>query len=78
MKRALAGILLLAAMSIAPALAYDGDGGQRSDIRRDESRITHERREQRRDFRNDNYVAARHERREVRRDYRDRDRRDVR
>ena len=79
MKRAIAGILLLVALGVAPALAYDGDRGLRRDIRHDERKITHDRRELRRDLRNGNYAAARHERRELRREYRDihRDRREL-
>lgn len=80
MKRAIAGTLLLVAMSIAPALAYDGDRALHRDIRHDQANIAHDRRELRRDFRHGNYAAARHERRELRRDYRDvnRDRRELR
>jgi len=79
MKRAIAGILLLVAMSVAPALAWDGDRGQRRDIRHDEAKIAHDRRELRRDLYRGNYAAARHERRELRREYRDvnRDRREL-
>ncbi len=75
LKRAIAGILLLVGMAVAPALAYDR--GTRRDIRHDEHKIAHDRRELRRDLRNGNYAAARHERRELRREYRDvnRDRR---
>ncbi len=78
MKRAIAGILLLVGMSVGPALAWDGDGGLRRDIRHDQARIAHDRRELRRDLNRGNYAAARHERRELRRDYRDvnRDRRE--
>lgn len=73
MKRAIAGALLLAAMSVAPALAWDGGGdrGLRRDMRHDEARIAHDRRELRRDLRRGDYGAARHERRELRREYRD-------
>jgi hypothetical protein len=81
MKRAIAGILLLVGMGVAPALAWDGAGdkGLRRDIRHDEGKITHDRRELRRDLRNGDYGAARHERRELRREYRDvnRDRREL-
>ena len=79
MKRAIAGVLLLVAMSVAPALAWDGDRGLRRDIHHDEARIAHDRHELRRDLRNGNYAAARHERRELRREYRDvnRDRRQL-
>ncbi|MGZ6465491.1 MAG: hypothetical protein ACXWSC_21385 [Bdellovibrionota bacterium] len=78
MKRTIAGILLLVGMSVAPALAWDGEGGQRRDIRHDQARIAHDRREVRRDLNRGNYAAARHERRELRREYRDvnRDRRE--
>jgi len=77
MKRGIAGILLLVAMAVAPALAYDGDRALHRDIRHDQAKIAHDRRELRRDLRNGNYAAARHERRELRREYRDvnRDRR---
>lgn len=79
MKRAIAGVLLLVGMSVAPALAWDGDRGLRRDMRRDQARIAHDRRELRRDLRYGNYGAARHERRELRREYRDlnRDRRQL-
>ena len=78
MKRAIAGILLLVGMSVAPALAWDGDGALHRDIRHDQARIAHDRRELRRDLNRSNYAAARHERRELRREYRDvsRDRRE--
>jgi len=71
MKRSIAGILLLVGMSVAPALAWDGDRGVRRDIRHDEAKIRHDRRELRRDLRRGDYGAARHERRELRREYRD-------
>ena len=71
MKRAIAGILLLVAMSVAPALAWDGDHGLRRDIRHDEAKIAHDRRELSRDLYYGNYAAARHDRRELRREYRD-------
>ena len=79
MKRAIAGILLLAGMSVAPALAWDGGPGVRRDIRRDEAKIAHDRRELRCDLERGNYAAARHERQELRREYRDvsRDRRQL-
>ena len=79
MKRAIAGVLLLVAMSVAPALAWDGDRGVRRDIRHDEVRIAHDRRELRRDLYCGNYAAARHESRELRHEYRDvnRDRREL-
>jgi hypothetical protein len=69
MKRAIAGVLLLVGMSVAPALAWDG--GLRRDIRHDEAKIAHDRRELRRDEWRGNYRAARHERKELRREYRD-------
>jgi hypothetical protein len=79
MKRAIAGILLLVGMSVAPALAWDGDRGLRRDICRDDAKIAHDRRELRSDLYYGNYAAARHERRELRREYRDvnRDRREL-
>ena len=78
MKRAI-GILLLLGMSAGSALALDGDRGLRRDMRHDEAKIEHDRRELRRDLYYGNYGAARHERRELRREYRDlnRDRRDL-
>lgn len=78
MKRAIAGMLLLVGMSVAPALAWDGDRAQRRDIRHDEAKIEHDRQELHRDLYYGNYAAARQERRELRREYRDlnRDRRD--
>jgi hypothetical protein len=69
MKRAIAGILLLLGMGVAPALA--SDRGLRRDIRHDEAKIAHDRRELRRDLRRGNYGAARHERRQLHREYRD-------
>jgi hypothetical protein len=79
MKRAIAGILLLVGIGVAPALAWDGDRGLHRDIRHDQAKIDHDRRELRRDMYYGNYAAARHERRELRREYRDinRDRRDL-
>ena len=78
MKRAIAGILVLMAMGVAPALAFDGDRGLRRDMRHDEGKIDHDRRALRRDLYRGNYAAARQERRELRREYRDlnRDRRE--
>ncbi len=77
MKRAIAGMLLLVGMSVAPALA--SDRGLRRDIRHDEAKIARDRHELRRDLRRGNYAAARHERRELHREYRDlhQDRRDL-
>ncbi len=69
MKRTIAGILLLVGMGVGPALA--SDRGLHRDIRHDEAKIAHDRRELRRDLRHGNYRAARHERRELRREYRD-------
>jgi hypothetical protein len=79
MKRAIAGILLLVGIGAAPALAWDGDRGLHRDIRHDQAKIEHDRRELRRDLYYGNYDAARHERRELRREYRDinRDRREL-
>ncbi len=79
MKRAIAAVLLLVGMSVVPALAWDGDHGVRRDIRHDDARIAHDRRELRRDLYYGNYAAARHERRELRRERRDvnRDRREL-
>jgi len=71
MRRAITGILLLVGMSVAPALAWDGNHGLRRDIRHDEARIAHDHRELRRDMYHGNYAAARRERRELRREYRD-------
>jgi len=79
MKRAIAGILLLLGLSVAPALAWDGDHGLRRDIGHDEAKIARDHRELRRDLYYGNYGGARHERRELRREYRDltRDRREL-
>lgn len=79
MKRALAGILLLVGMSVAPALAWEGNGGLHRDIRHDQARIAHDRYELRRDLYRGHYAAARHERRAIHREYRDinRDRREL-
>jgi hypothetical protein len=73
MKRAIASVLLLVGMSVAPALAWDGGGdkGLRRDMRNDERKIDHDRRELRRDLDRGDYRAARHERRELRSRYRD-------
>jgi hypothetical protein len=80
MKRmtAIAGVLLLVGLGAGTMFAEDG-WRDRRDIRRDESKIAHDRRELRRDLYHGNYAAARHERRELRREYRDvnRDRRDL-
>jgi len=79
MKRAMAGILLLVGMGVAPALAGDGDGGLGRDIRHDRAKMAYDRHELRRDLYDGNYPAARHERREIRRESRDlnRDRREL-
>lgn len=71
MKRAIAGMLLMVGLSVAPALAWDGNRGLHRDIRHDEAKIAHDRRELRRDLYYGNYGAARHERREIRRRERD-------
>lgn len=79
MKRAIPGILLLVGMSVAPALAWDGDHGLRRDIRHDQAKIAHDRGELRRDLYHGNYARARRERRELRREFDDlnRDRREL-
>ena len=78
MKRMIAGVLLLIGLGAGTMFAEDG-WRDRRDIRHDEARIAHERRELRRDLYYRTYAAARHERRELRREYRDwnRDRRDL-
>lgn len=80
MKRTIAGVLLLIGLGVGTMFADDGYWRDRRDIRRDEARIAHDRRELRRDLDYGNYGAARHERRELRHEYRDlnRDRRDWR
>jgi hypothetical protein len=80
MKRMIAGVLLLIGMGAGTMFASDGYWRDRHDIRRDESRISHDRWERRRDLRTGRYAAARHETREIRHEYRDlnRDRRDLR
>jgi len=70
MKRAIAGILLLVGMGVAPALAWDGDHGLHRDIRHDRAKIAYDRHELRRDLRNGNYAGVREERRELRHEYR--------
>ena len=79
MRRTIAGVLLLVGMSVAPALAWDGDRALRRDIRHDETRIARDRHELRRDLNHGNYGAAHYERRQLRHDYRElnRDRRDL-
>jgi len=70
MKRAIAGILLLVGMGVAPALA-ESDRALRHDIRHDEAKIAHDQYKLRRDLDNGNYAAARHERRKLHQEYRD-------
>jgi hypothetical protein len=82
MRRIIAGILLLVGLGAGTMFAEDGWRDRRDlrhDIRRDEAKIAHDRRELRRDLYYGNYAAARHERRELRRECRDvnRDRRDL-
>jgi cell division protein FtsB len=79
MKRMIAGVLLMVGLGAGTMFAEDG-WRDRRDIRRDEARIAHDRREFRRDLYHGKYAAARHERRDLRREYRDlnRDRRDWR
>ena len=60
MKRAIAGVLLLVGLSVAPALAWEGDHALRRDIRHDQAQIAHDRRELRRDLNHGDYAAARH------------------
>ncbi|MGA8617243.1 MAG: hypothetical protein WB660_01805 [Candidatus Sulfotelmatobacter sp.] len=78
MKRTITGVLLLLGLSVGTVFADDG-WRDRRDIRHDEARIAHDRRELRRDLNHGRYAAARHERRELRREYRDlnHDRRDL-
>jgi hypothetical protein len=71
MKRTIAGILLLIGMGAGTMFADDA-WRDRRDIRRDDARIAHDRRELRSDLYRGNYGAARHERRELRHEYRDR------
>ena len=71
MKRAIAGMLLLVGLTLAPAFAFDGGRGLRRDIRHDEAKIAHNQRKLERDLYKGNYRAARRERRELRREYRD-------
>jgi hypothetical protein len=70
MKRMIAGVLLLMALGTGTMFADDGYAPGHT-IRRDEARITRDRRELRRDDYYGNYRAAGHERRELRRDYRE-------
>ena len=64
MKRAIAGVLLLVGMGVAPALAWDGDQGLHRDIRRDQAKIAHDRRELRRELRRE-YRDVNRDRREM-------------
>jgi hypothetical protein len=78
MKRTIAGVLLLMGLGAGTLFADDG-WRLRRDIRHDEAKIAHDRRELHRDLYYGDYRAARHERRELRREYRDlnRDRREL-
>jgi hypothetical protein len=77
MKRMIAGVLLLIGLGAGTMFAEDGYRRER-DIRRDEAKIAHDRRELRRTLYYGNYAAARRERTELRHEYHDvnRDRRD--
>ena len=79
MKRMMAGVLLLIGLGAGTMFAEDGYWRGRRDIHRDEVRISHDRRDLRRDLYSGNYAGARYERRELRHEYRDlnRDRRDL-
>jgi hypothetical protein len=79
MKRVIAGVLLMIGMGVGTMFASEGDWRDRRDIRRDEVRIAHDRRELRRDMYFGNYAGARYERRALRYEHRDlnRDRRDL-
>ena len=50
---------LAVGIGVAPALAWDGDRGLHRDIRHDQAKIDHDRRELRRDMYYGNYAAAR-------------------
>ena len=78
MKRTIAGFVLLLGLGAGTMFAEDGYWRNRRDIRRDEVRIAHDRRELRGDLDLGNYRAERHERRELGREYRglNHDRRD--
>jgi hypothetical protein len=78
MKRMIAGVLLVLSLSAGTMFAEDR-WRDRRDIRHDEAKISHDRRELRRDQYYGNYRGARQERRELGREYRDvnRDRRDL-
>ena len=58
MRRTIAGVLSLTGMGAGTMFADDG-WRDRRDIRHDEARIAHDRRELRRDLYNGNYGAAR-------------------
>jgi hypothetical protein len=79
MKRMIAGLLLLICMGAGTMFAEDGYWRDRRDMRRDDAKIAHDRRELRRDRYYGNYAGVRHEKRELRQEYRDRnrDRRDM-
>jgi hypothetical protein len=79
MKRTIAGVLLLIGLGAGTMFAEDRYWQDRRDIRRDEAKIAHDRRELRRDLYYENYAGARRERAELRHEYRDfnRDRRDL-
>ncbi|MGA8540123.1 MAG: hypothetical protein WB566_11540, partial [Terriglobales bacterium] len=61
MKRMIAGVLLILGLGAGTLFAEDG-WRDRRDIRRDEARIAHNRRQLRRDLYHGDYAAARHER----------------
>ena len=79
MKRTIAERIIVAWAWVWGQYFTDDGWRDRRDIRHDEVRIAHDRRELRRDLYCGNYGAARHERRELSREYRDvnRDRRDL-
>jgi hypothetical protein len=79
MKRLIAGVLLMVGLGTGTMFASDGYWHDRRDVRRDEVRIAHDRRELRRDRYYGNYQGARREERALRHEYRDlgRDRRDM-
>ena len=69
MKRMIAGLLLMVGMGAGTMFASDGYWRGR-EVRRDEARIAHDRREIRRDRYFGDYGAARHEERVLHRDRR--------
>ena len=71
MKRLIAGVLFVMALGAGTLFADDGNWRLRRDIRRDEARIAHDRRDLRRDLYYGDYAAARRERRRLRRESRD-------